>query len=135
MLEFDGIFKLVCLLLGSSQLVAGISTGGRQVVLGGSHQTTGSRPPHVVDDAITAALAKHADPVDAFVALRPEAAKALAVPRLLHVQGAETSQWMTEGDKLRLRRQRKKFVDITDHYEFYAQQADVQAGKARKHPW
>jgi leucyl aminopeptidase len=37
---------------------------------------------------------------------------------------------MTEGDKLRLRRQGKKFVDITDHEEFYAKQVDTLAGKA-----
>ncbi|KAK8035430.1 hypothetical protein PG993_010425 [Apiospora rasikravindrae] len=126
----DGIWKLLCLLAGSSQLVAITPSGDGQVVLGGFYKTAGSQPPHIIDDAITAALSKYADPVDAFVALHPGAARDLAEPRLLHVQGEEKPQWMTEGDKLRLRRQRKKFVDITDHHELYAQHADIQAGKA-----
>ncbi|KAK8058251.1 peptidase family M28 [Apiospora phragmitis] len=130
MLGSDGTSKLLCLLLGSSQLVASTPSGDSQVVLGGFRETSGPRPPHVVDDAIMAALAKHPDPVDAFVALHPEAVKELTEPKLLHLQGEEKPQWMTEGDKLRLRRQHKKFVDITDHYEFYAQHVGIQAGKA-----
>ena len=30
---------------------------------------------------------------------------------------------MTEGDKLRLRQRGKKFMDITEHQDFYAEQA------------
>jgi leucyl aminopeptidase len=48
----------------------------------------------------------------------------------LHVVGEQKPEWMTEGDKLRLRRRGKKFVDITDHEEFYAQQAGILSGKA-----
>lgn len=77
---------------------------------------------HDVDSTILAALKTHADPVDALLALQPELAIDLAQRRLLHVFGDEKPQWMTEGDKLRLRRQGKKFSDITDHHEFYERQ-------------
>ena len=87
-------------------------------------------PVPIVDEAILAALKKHSDPVDALISLQPETAAEFAQPRLLHVFGENKPQWMTEGDKLRLRRQGKKFADITDHEEFYAQQVDTMAGKA-----
>ncbi|KAK3995207.1 leucine aminopeptidase 1 [Cladorrhinum sp. PSN332] len=77
---------------------------------------------HSVDKEMLEALKTHSDPVDALVALRPKMATALAEPRLLHVFGEREARWMTEGDKLRLRRQKKKFMDITDHHEFYAQE-------------
>jgi leucyl aminopeptidase len=48
----------------------------------------------------------------------------------LNVFGDQKPKWMTEGDKLRLRRHGKKFVDITDHREFYDQQVDTLSGKA-----
>ncbi|KAN0121918.1 Zn-dependent exopeptidase [Hyaloscypha variabilis] len=85
---------------------------------------------HAVDNAVLAALKTHSDPVAALLSLQPESAAELAQPRLLHVIGEQAPEWMTEGDKLRLRRQGKKFVDITDHEEFYAQQVDTLAGKA-----
>jgi len=89
-----------------------------------------STPEHAIDEAILDALKAHSDPVAALVSLRPDAAAELGQPRLLHVVGEEKPRWMTEGDKLRLRRSRRKFVDITDHEEFYAQQADASfAGK------
>lgn len=88
---------------------------------------------HVVDPRILAALDAHADPVDALVSLRPGLAQELAEPRLLLVLGEPKPEWMTEGDKLRLRRNKKKFMDITDHQDFYAQQIGAQyAGKARE---
>jgi leucyl aminopeptidase len=55
----------------------------------------------------------------------------LAQPRLLHVFGEPAAKWMTEGDKLRLKRQGKKFADITDHQEFYGQDLSAMAGEAR----
>jgi hypothetical protein len=85
---------------------------------------------HIVDQAVLAALKTHSDPVAALLSLQPESAAELAQPRLLHVIGEQAPEWMTEGDKLRLRRQGKKFVDITDHEEFYAQQVGTLAGKA-----
>jgi leucyl aminopeptidase len=85
---------------------------------------------HAVDNAVLAALKTHSDPVAALLSLQPESAAELAQPRLLHVIGEQAPEWMTEGDKLRLRRQGKKFLDITDHEEFYAQQLDTLAGKA-----
>lgn len=87
---------------------------------------------HVVDDSILAALTAHADPVDALLSLQPELAAQLAERRLLHVFGEAEAEWMTEGDKLRLRRQGKKFRDITDHQELYKDSVNVQAGKASK---
>jgi leucyl aminopeptidase len=83
--------------------------------------------------AITSALKKYSDPVDALVALQPGSATELAEPRLLHVFGEQKPQWMTEGDKLRLRRRGRKFMDITKNENFYGQQADASmAGKARE---
>lgn len=88
-----------------------------QVVLGSSTPLDYDAPVHVVDDAILSALSAYPDPVDALVSLRPELADELAEPRLLHVFGNKTPEWMTEGDKLRLRRQGLKFKDITDYQD------------------
>ena len=88
---------------------------------------------HVVDDAILAALKTHSDPVTAFLSLQPNIAAHLAEPRLLHVFGQEKPQWLTEGDKLRLHRDGKKFMDITDYEDLYAEQLEASwAGKACK---
>lgn len=108
------------LLLASAALICPSSAQDSQVVL------APSPPQHAVDPAILAALEAHADPVDAFVSLHPEAAAELAEPRLLHVAGEKEPRWMTEGDKMRLRRRGSKFADITAHEEFYAQQVGVQ---------
>ena len=86
---------------------------------------------HTVDEAILVALRTYADPVDALLSLQPESAAALAEPRLLHVFGQEKPEWLTEGDKLRLRRAGKKFMDITSSGDFYSHKVDASsAGKA-----
>jgi len=120
-----GSTSIIALLLSFSELgLASIPQGQTQVVLA-------PPPVHVVDDAILAALKKYDDPVDALLFLQPESAAALAKPRLLHVFGEEKPQWLTEGDKMRLRRAGKKFMDVTDHEDFYSQQVDAStAGKA-----
>lgn len=75
----------------------------------------------------------HPDPVDAYLALQPEAAAQLAEPRLLHVIGEQTPQWLTVGDKMRLRRKGKKFMDVTNYQDVYEQQqVDALAGRASK---
>ena len=89
-----------------------------------------ARAGHIVDKAILAALQMHSDPVAALLFLQPELEADLAQQRLLHVVGDQKPKWMTEGDKLRLRRRGKKFVDITDHQDFYAQQVNALSGKA-----
>lgn len=89
---------------------------------------------HEINPKIVDAIAKYADPVDAYVAVYPEAAGEFAERRLLHVGGEETAEWMTEGDKLRLRRKGKKFRDVTDHEEFMKQQVAIQSQPARKSP-
>ncbi|PYI09916.1 peptidase family M28 [Aspergillus sclerotiicarbonarius CBS 121057] len=94
-----------------------------QVVFAPSPEAPTAKGQHEVDDAILSALNTHSDPVAALVSLRPEQAAFLAEPRLLHVRGEEKPEWMTEGDKIRLRRRGQKFMDITDHQEFYAEQA------------
>lgn len=114
------------LLLLSSLAGANAASDGAQRVLLSQNPSK-----HAVDPAILAALEAHKDPVDAWIALHPEVAETLSQPRLLHVAGDKTAQWLTEGDKLRLRRKGRKFVDITDHHEFYAQQVGTMAGKAR----
>jgi hypothetical protein len=80
---------------------------------------------HGVDDAIFQALELHEDPVDALLYLQPDRASELCKPRLLHIKGEGQPQWLTEGEKLRLRRLGKKFMDITDHIDFYEQERDL----------
>ncbi|TFB02637.1 Leucine aminopeptidase 1 [Trichoderma ghanense] len=124
------MLKSICtssLLLLSASLLSGSAASQEAQV----HLTAPAKH-HQVDPAILAALEKHSDPVDAFVSLHPEAAEELAQPRLLHVFGEPSAQWMTEGDKLRLKRQGKKFVDITDHEDFYKEQVHALAGEARR---
>jgi leucyl aminopeptidase len=119
------------LLSSTSQLGLSSASSDAQVVFAPSQKTSTAHGVHAVDDAILAALDAHRDPVAALVSLQPEAEAALAEPRLLHVSGEKEPQWMTEGDKLRLRRAGKKFMDITDHHEYYSQQIEASyAGKA-----
>jgi leucyl aminopeptidase len=97
------------------------------------HVLTAPHHHHVVDTAILAALDRHPDPVDAYLWLHPEASEKLAEPRLLRVAGEAEPRWLTEGDKMRLRRQHKKFVDVTDHQDFYEQHVGTNlAGEARE---
>ncbi|KAI1419194.1 peptidase [Xylaria sp. FL1777] len=110
------LFKLLALGLSASQVSASLRAGS-QVVLGSPDSLGNDSPVHAVDMAILVALDAHPDPVDALVSLRPELLGELAEPRLLHVFGHDTPQWMTEGDKLRLRRKGLKFKDITDYQE------------------
>ena len=100
-----------------------------QVVLGPSAEAEG-----IIDkDSISRALEKYSDPVAALLSIQPDSEVELAQPRLLHVFGEQKPQWMTEGDKLRLRSRRRKFMDMTDNQRFYDQQVDASwAGKARK---
>ena len=85
---------------------------------------------HAVDDAILAALNAHDDPVDALISLQPESAAELFEARLIHVFGEPKPEWMKEADKLRLRRQGKKFMDITNHQDLYAEPMHSWAGEA-----
>ncbi|KAH6609096.1 hypothetical protein Trco_002442 [Trichoderma cornu-damae] len=122
------MLKSICtsslLLLGASFFPTSSAFQEEQIRL------TASAKHHQVDPAILAALEKYPDPVDAFISLHPEAAEQLAQPRLLHVSDEPNAQWMTEGDKLRLKRKGKKFTDITDHEAFYKEQVNALAGKA-----
>jgi leucyl aminopeptidase len=82
---------------------------------------------HSVDESMLAAIQSHPDPVAAYLSLQNENTRAdtetkLAEPRLLHIMGAAKPVWMTEGDKMRLRRKATKFMDITEHEAFYAKQ-------------
>jgi len=67
-----------------------------------------------VHPSILSAVDSFADPVEALLSLQPELAQALTTPRLLDVAGEDGAVWMTEGDKLRLRREGRFFIDITD---------------------
>lgn len=87
---------------------------------------------HRADPAILAALRLHPDPVDAFLAIHPESVDELARPKLLRVAGETEPEWMTEGDKMRLRRSGKKFVDVTDHHDFYESHVNVFGNEPRK---
>jgi bacterial leucyl aminopeptidase len=126
------MLRSVFVLLLSTRFALGASFQDKQAVLVPSPELpiANAQAEHVVDEAILAALKTHSDPVAALVSLQPELAADLAQERLLHVVGEQKPEWMTEGDKLRLRRRGKKFVDITDHEEFYAQQVGSLSGKA-----
>ncbi|KAH8790530.1 peptidase family M28 [Hyaloscypha sp. PMI_1271] len=126
------MLRSALVLLLSTRFALGASLQDKQAVLVPSPELpiANAQAEHVVDKAILAALKTHSDPVAALVSLQPELAADLAQERLLHVVGEQKPEWMTEGDKLRLRRRGKKFVDITDHEEFYAQQAGILSGKA-----
>lgn len=129
------ISNVLLLLSVSSSLVSGSPLENSQTVLDHPREAHRSFPHHEIDNSVLAALEAHADPVDALVYLRPHLAAELAEPRLLHIAGEPSPAWMTEGDKMRLRRRNKKFVDITDHREFYARQLGAAyAGNARKTP-
>lgn len=118
------------LLANSSRISFASHVQDAEVVLASQTKTASISAVDGVDQAILAALAEHPDPVDALVSLSPDRAAELAEPRLLHVFGEPQPEWLTEGDKLRLRRRGKRFMDITDHQDFYAQQVDAKAGKA-----
>ncbi|TQV91569.1 hypothetical protein V2A60_008512 [Cordyceps javanica] len=110
--------KSVLLLLTLGLAGLGAASQDSQIVF--SHNANAH---HKVDPAILAALKEHKDPVDAYIALHPEEADKLNEKRLLHVAGEKEPQWMTEGDKMRLRRKGRKFADITDYEQFYQQNA------------
>ncbi|KAH9214936.1 hypothetical protein DL95DRAFT_364949 [Leptodontidium sp. 2 PMI_412] len=129
------LHSTLMLLLSTSHLILGSAIQDKQAILSSPSTNTvnidaDTRVEHVVDPAIISALKTHSDPVAALLSLQPDLKSDLAQPRLLHVSGERKPEWMTEGDKLRLRRKGKKFVDITEHEEFYAQQVDAAAGKA-----
>lgn len=105
------------LLLGTSLVALGTASPDAQRPLH-LHAPGSEKHHHQVDPAVLAALQNHPDPVDAFVSLHPELTDELAQPRLLHIFDEGTTKWLTEGDKLRLKRKGKKFADITDHDEF-----------------
>ncbi|KAJ5177187.1 peptidase family M28 [Penicillium canariense] len=128
--------SIIAYLLAAANLTAAVRDA--QLVLAPITEissVSASHGDHRVDESILAALDKHPDPVTAFVSLQGEDARAeteaaLAEPRLLRIMGAAKPEWMTEGDKMRLRRKGTKFMDITDHEEFYGEQVySAAAGK------
>jgi len=130
--------KLTLLLLACSErAAASLRDGSEQHVLASEENinepdpfSAYGWPDHVAEDTILAALAANPDPVDALLSLRPGLAGHLATSRLIHVLDEANPRWLTEGDKMRLRRDKKKFMDITDHQELYAEGVDSWAGKA-----
>jgi bacterial leucyl aminopeptidase len=125
------LIRLVTVLGLSTVLVAASLISpvtDNQAVLTLAGDTTGTE----TEASIANFIANFTDPVEALIALRPGQEAQIRTSRLLHVLGDATARWMTEGDKLRLRRQRRKFIDITDHHEYYESQASsFTAGKAR----
>jgi len=74
------------------------------------------RPEHVKlsDPAVLERLSSPGfDAIQLLKELEPAKAHELDEPRFLHVFGEDQGRWMTEGDKVNLRRQDKKFVDLT----------------------
>lgn len=129
--------NLLLLLSLSQRVVSWPSRAGGQVVFAppansGHHDN----PAHSFDGsneaAVRAALDIHTDPVAALLYLQPELAAQLAEQRLIHVLGQAEPEWMTEGDKLRLRQEKLKFMDITDHQDLYKDPVNAWAGNASK---
>ncbi|ORY25532.1 hypothetical protein BCR39DRAFT_499090 [Naematelia encephala] len=86
---------------------------------------------HAVPPSILAALEAYPDdPVEALLSLRPEMAQHLAEQRLLHVFEHGEPTWMTEGDKMRLRRLGLKFMDLTERRDLADGANQLMAGKA-----
>ncbi|WVR04904.1 hypothetical protein IAU60_001916 [Kwoniella sp. DSM 27419] len=105
--------KLIPVLMALAGLgCAALPYDGSQLPLGllSSHAAA----KHPVDPSIYAAIATYDDPVDALLHLKPELKAMMAEPRLLRVFGTD-AEWMTEGDKLRLRRAGKQFIDLTEN--------------------
>lgn len=127
------MLKPLCIfLLGTASVATAVPQS--QVVFGSTHEAPSSHASPHSQDAIAAVLEKYSDPVEAMVHLDPASEALLSEPRLLRVSGEAEARWLTEGDKLRLRKERKKFVDITEHEDFYADQVDTLSGHARKFP-
>lgn len=120
--------SIIAYLLGIANLSAAALDA--QLVLSPIAEVASVSPPHgdhSVDGRILAAIKNHPDPVAAYVSLQSEDIRAeteavLAEPCLLQIMGAAKPEWMTEGDKMRLRRNGTDFMDITEHEEFYAEQ-------------
>ena len=108
---------------------------------GSQHQHQHQQPfngvarQHIAHPAILESIDRYPDPVDALVNLEPALAGFLAAERLIHVAGADSAVWMTEGDKLRLKRENTFFVDITDRPDATLASGTALAGKARKSTW
>ncbi|OCF40862.1 hypothetical protein I317_05312 [Kwoniella heveanensis CBS 569] len=85
---------------------------------------------HEVHPSILSALDSFNDPVDALLSLKPELEELMAEQRLIRVfgDGPREGLWMTEGDKLRLRRQGKQFMDLTESQDMLA--SSLTAGHA-----
>lgn len=130
----------VLLLLGfSDRVVSSPRHGSQQVILAPPVDDEEASIPqvefptehaHIVDDAILAALDTYSDPIMALNSLQPESAAELLEPRLIDVFGSPKPVWMVEGEKLRLRREGKKFMDITDHWELYLEPVNSLSGEA-----
>ena len=93
---------------------------------------SGQTPGHHADPVVIAALQSYPDPVDAFLSVHPESADELAQPKLIRIAGEKEPEWMTEGDKMRLRRAGKRFIDITDHHDFYESHVNAFGNEPRK---
>lgn len=124
------------LLLGAADLAVSSRDPGAQVVFAPSTDTPNGPASHhdyttqKAQEQLLQTLQAHPDPVDAYLALRPDAAAELAEPRLLHVLGNQEPEWMTVGDKMRLRRKGKKFMDVTDYQDLYTEQVGAMSGRA-----
>ncbi len=68
---------------------------------------------------ILSILSQYEDPVEAMLSLHPSLEAELAEPRLLQIMDKEgETRWMTEGDKMRLRRAGVDFIDLTGRSGF-----------------
>ena len=89
-----------------------------QLPLGSDLISSSLQDEHPIHPTISSSLESYInDPVFALLSLKPELAELMDEPRLIRVFGeddVDQGRWMTEGDKLRLKRQRKGFMDITE---------------------
>ncbi|TFK52279.1 Zn-dependent exopeptidase [Heliocybe sulcata] len=106
MMLFYSLF-LSCLLCAAA--VTARTVSGAQVVLEDDHLVTDALAQRIHGLSLL-----YPDPVDLYKAVDPAGAADLDEPRLLRIPGLDGTQWMTEGDKLGLRRQGVKFIDVTE---------------------
>ena len=91
---------------------------------------------HTIHPTILSALDQYPDdPLAALLLVKPGLADMMAEPRLLWLFDQEETRsgvWMTEGDKLRLRREGRRFMDLTEDQAVLGE--SFVAGKARTYP-
>jgi hypothetical protein len=86
-------------------------------------------------EGIHAVLAEETDPVEAMLLIDPSMATKLAEPKLLQLFNGKDAvgetKWMTEGDKMGLRRQGIDWIDLTGRDSLVSPRFDTKPSEQR----